>query len=188
MLNTISQAIGQSRYLTMAGFKKAFLASLLILVVQWLYACPEKTIIPVMGAQSYDWNPCLFWDCPWLVDGEKHKGIDIIKQYGTPILAATHGIVLYSGNLGKYGKAMIIMSPKLRFQLYGHMSKQHRFHFPIVMRGTVIGAVGNSGSSDCPHLHYTIFTPLPQFQLYEKNNSGWLKMFFLNPHTILTEQ
>ncbi len=188
MARELIQAIRQSRYLTPAGTRNAFNALLLVLCLQWLYACPEKTIIPVMGAQPYDWNPYLFWDCPWLTNGEKHKGIDIIKKYGTPILASTHGIILYSGDLGKYGKAMIILSPGLRFHLYGHMSRMNRFVFPLVLRGTEIGAVGNTGTSDCPHLHYTIFSPLPDFRLFEKNNSGWLKMFFLNPHEVLTQQ
>ncbi|TAL35981.1 MAG: M23 family metallopeptidase [Spirochaetes bacterium] len=167
--------------------KKARVPALIFLCALWVYACPEKTIIPVLGAQPYDWNPYLFWDCPWCTAEEKHKGIDIIKHYGTPVLAATHGLVIYSGSLGKYGEAMLVLSPKLRVHLYGHLSVRRRFHLPVVCRGSVIGAVGNTGTSDCPHLHYTIFSILPHFWLWERENRGWLKMFYLNPHTVLMQ-
>ena len=166
--------------------KKILAAGIAVLSVIWFYACPEKTIIPVRGARPADWNPDFFWDCPWCTRFYKHKGIDIIRDEGTPIVAATDGIILYTGWLGIYGKAVVIMSPKLRVHLYGHMSGQNNYLWPIVFRGTRIGAVGNTGTSGCPHLHYTIFSILPRFWLFEPRNMGWLKIFFLNPDKIIT--
>lgn len=167
--------------------KKEYTAiAVAILSLLLFYAIPEKTAIPVIGANSSDWNPYFFWDCPWCTKYDKHKGIDIIKDEGTPVISSTNGIIIYSGWLGKYGNATIILSPKLRLHLYGHLGVQSRI-FPLVMRGTVIGAVGNTGSSDCPHLHYTIISILPEITLFEKNNMGWLKMFVLNPDRILKE-
>jgi murein DD-endopeptidase MepM/ murein hydrolase activator NlpD len=171
------------------SFKKSkfFIPSIIALTLFWFYACPEKTIIPVMGAQPYNWNADYFWECPWCTNYYKHKGIDIIVNEGTPVLASTNGIVIYKGWFGIYGKAILLVSPKLRVHLYGHLNSHAKRINPFVMKGTVIGYVGNTGNSDCPHLHYTIFSILPHFWLMEIKNMGFLKMFFLNPDKIVTK-
>jgi hypothetical protein len=54
--------------------------------------------IPVEGATVADWNRDTFWHHPWGRSGV-HKGIDIFAKEGTPVLAATGGVVLYAGTL-----------------------------------------------------------------------------------------
>ena len=176
----------KSRFLL---FRKSryFIPSIIAISLIWFYACPEKTIIPVKGAQPYNWNPDFFWDCPWCTKYYKHKGIDIIADEGTPIIASTNGLILYKGWLGIYGQAILMVSPKLRVHLYGHLNSHARRINPFVFRGTVIGYVGNTGTSDCPHLHYTVFSVLPHFWKFEFKNMGFLKMFFLNPDKILVK-
>ncbi len=166
--------------------KKYAVPLILSLSLLWFYACPEKTVIPVQGAAPVDLNPDSFWDCSWCTQYNKHMGIDIIKEEGTPILAAVNGMILYSGWLGKYGRAVVMITPKLQVHLYGHMSRFIDSPWPFVRRGVVIGFVGNTGTSDCPHLHYTIFSILPHVWLFEPRNMGWLKMFFLNPRVVLS--
>lgn len=176
-----------TRSLGAVFYHKRYSAPLIIfLSLLWLYACPENTVNPVKGAVPGDWNPDFFWDCPWCTRYNKHLGIDIIKDEGTPVEAATDGMILYAGWLGKYGTAVVMISPKLRVQLYGHLRTFNNYLWPFVSRGTVIGAVGNTGTSDLPHLHYTVFSILPRVWLFEPRNMGWLKMFFLNPNDLLT--
>jgi len=170
---------------TLMHNRKVLIPVIIVLSLAWLYACPEKTMIPVVGAHVGDWEPEYFWDCPWCTEYDKHKGIDIIKDFNTPVRSSTPGVILYSGWFGKYGRAIIILSPKLRLHLYGHLNSQNTFISPFVFRGSEIGYVGNTGDSDLPHLHYTIVTILPYFWLFEINNMGFLKIFFLNPDTIL---
>ncbi len=168
---------------------KKFIIPVLVLVsLSWFYACPEKTIIPVLGAHEGNWEPDYFWDCPWCTEYDKHKGIDIIMDFNTPVISATPGVIVYSGRFGIYGKAIIILSPKLRFHLYGHLNSVNKYISPFVFRGSGIGHVGNTGESDLPHLHYTIFSILPYFWLFEIKNMGFLKMFFLNPDAILAKK
>lgn len=168
-----------ARYRGQIGLAAA-LALFLVFVV-----LPEKTLIPVAGAGPANWTPELFWDCPWCTPTSKHMGIDIIMNEGTPVLAATHGVVLYNGWLGKYGRAMLVLSPALRVHLYGHLFRGHDSPIPFVRRGQVIGLVGNTGLSDCPHLHYTVFTLVPHPWRFEWGNMGWLKTIVLNPHELL---
>ncbi len=59
--------------------------------------------IPVVGASAADWNPRSFWYHPWGRSG-MHKGIDIFAGEGVPVLAATNGVVVYTGfnDIGGY--------------------------------------------------------------------------------------
>ena len=158
-----------------------------VVCLLWFYACPEPTIVPVRGAHTTDWESDYFWDCPWCTRYEKHMGIDIIKDAGTPVVASTHGMIVYKGWFGKYGKVVILVSPKVRIHLYGHLNRQVESFNPFARQGSVIGLVGSTGLSDLPHLHYTIVSVLPHFWRFEITNRGWLKMFFLNPDDIMEQ-
>jgi peptidoglycan LD-endopeptidase LytH len=63
------------------------------------FVIPEgQRQIPVAGASYKDWNPQSFWYHPWGRSGV-HKGIDIFAKEGTPTIAATSGLVVYSGTI-----------------------------------------------------------------------------------------
>lgn len=91
-----------------------FRGALLLLCVGaagWLI--PEPRMIPVQGAGEHSWNPDTFWYEPWGTS-VTHKGIDIFAPKGTPVVAATHGLVLFVGALGKGGKVVVTLGPKWR--------------------------------------------------------------------------
>jgi murein DD-endopeptidase MepM/ murein hydrolase activator NlpD len=85
-----------------------------------------------------------------------HPGIDLAAQVGTPIFAANGGTVIFAGrsNWG-YGLAVVISSGPF-FTLYGHMSQVNVSCGQVVGTGQQIGAVGNTGNSSGPHLHFEI--------------------------------
>jgi murein DD-endopeptidase MepM/ murein hydrolase activator NlpD len=85
-----------------------------------------------------------------------HPGIDLAAPTGTPIFAANGGTVIFAGrsNWG-YGLAVVISSGPF-FTLYGHMSQVNVSCGQVVGTGQSVGAVGSTGNSSGPHLHFEI--------------------------------
>jgi len=89
-------------------------------------------------------------------DSRTHKGIDICVPPGTPILAATDGIVTFSGTESEYGRLIVIEHGHGFSTAYGHLDKLLIKAGEKVVKGRVIGTAGMSGNSTGPHLHYEV--------------------------------
>lgn len=85
-----------------------------------------------------------------------HAGIDFGATYGTPIYAADSGLVLFAGWYGGYGNAIIIDHGDSITTLYGHTSQLYVSEGQTVQRGQAIAAVGSTGLSTGPHLHFEV--------------------------------
>lgn len=85
-----------------------------------------------------------------------HDGIDIPAETGKPVIAATDGIVRFAGKMGGYGNTVILETVDGLELLYGHLSSIHVRQGERVRGGQVIGAVGNTGLSTGPHLHFGV--------------------------------
>ncbi len=88
-----------------------------------------------------------------------HNGIDIGGPVGTPILASASGVVTVardSGYNGGYGKMIIIKHDNGTQTVYGHLSAVYINEGDSVNAGATIGALGNTGRSTGPHLHFEI--------------------------------
>ncbi|MDX2074788.1 MAG: peptidoglycan DD-metalloendopeptidase family protein [bacterium] len=85
-----------------------------------------------------------------------HTAIDLAAPVGTPVKAANGGRVIFSGwNSFGYGYMIaIIHGPNMT--VYAHLSEYYTNCGQDVVAGQVIGAVGNSGNSSGPHLHFEI--------------------------------
>jgi murein DD-endopeptidase MepM/ murein hydrolase activator NlpD len=86
-----------------------------------------------------------------------HRALDIAASVGVPIYASDSGCVSYAGwsNVG-YGY-MVLINHGNGFQtLYAHMSQYYVDAGQCVNRGAVIGAMGSTGNSTGPHLHFEI--------------------------------
>lgn len=92
----------------------------------------------------------------WGGRGRVHEGIDIAGPRGTPIVAPGDGIVTYAGYRHGYGKAIVIDHGYGISTLYGHCSAFYVEEGQRVERGTLIAAIGNTGRSTGPHLHYEV--------------------------------
>lgn len=143
---------------------------------------PSNPIIPVQGAGANDWNHETFWHNPWGKSGV-HKGIDIFASEGTPVIAATPGVVVYAGDLGAGGKVAAVLGPKWRVHYYAHMARLDVGAGSAVSTGEPIGLVGSSGNAagKPPHLHYSIVTLVPYPWRVRFQQQGWKKMFYLDP-------
>lgn len=88
--------------------------------------------------------------------GRRHTGIDIAAPYGSPVKASDGGTVIWVGYEGGYGKLIKIDHGANYVSYYGHLSKYNVKVGQKVYKGQKIGAVGNSGNSTGPHLHFEI--------------------------------
>lgn len=89
--------------------------------------------------------------------GWRHTGLDIAGPVGTPIYAAEDGVVETAGwNSGGYGNYIIINHGGGLRTLYGHASKLFVSRGEKVTRGQVIMAMGSTGRSTGPHLHFEV--------------------------------
>lgn len=85
-----------------------------------------------------------------------HCGLDIAAPTGTPVLASADGVVKRVGTASDYGK-MVVIDHGYGYQtVYGHNSKIFVKVGQRVRRGDRIAAVGNTGRSTGPHLHYEV--------------------------------
>jgi murein DD-endopeptidase MepM/ murein hydrolase activator NlpD len=87
--------------------------------------------------------------------GRMHEGIDIAAPSGTGIRAAAAGRIIYTGYMGGYGNITIIDHGNGLSTAYAHQSSIY-VGGGSVSQGTVIGAVGTTGNSTGPHLHFEV--------------------------------
>ncbi len=85
-----------------------------------------------------------------------HAGIDLANNYGTLIYAPADGLVTLAGNLGGFGLVVRIDHGYNVVTKYGHNSKVLVKPGQRVRRGDRIAAMGSSGRSTGPHLHYQV--------------------------------
>jgi murein DD-endopeptidase MepM/ murein hydrolase activator NlpD len=86
----------------------------------------------------------------------RHMGLDIPAAHGTAILASGGGRVLTAGFRGPYGKAIVIDHGHGTQTLYGHCSELYVRAGDLVMPRQKIAAVGSTGRSTGPHLHFEV--------------------------------
>ena len=85
-----------------------------------------------------------------------HSGMDIAVDYGTPIMAADSGTVIYSGWLGGYGYAVMIDHGSGLVTLYAHNQSLNVYEGQYVSKGTCIAYAGSTGYSTGPHCHFEV--------------------------------
>ena len=85
-----------------------------------------------------------------------HTGLDIATSTGTPVKAAAAGTVTFSGWKGSYGYLMVVTHINGVQTYYGHCSKLYFNAGATVSQGQTIAAVGSTGNSTGPHLHFEI--------------------------------
>ncbi len=89
-------------------------------------------------------------------EGAFHAGLDISSTIGTDVESTADGIVLSAEPDAGYGNSVLIDHGFGISTRYGHLSKITVVVGQEVKRGQVIGAVGITGRSTGPHLHYEV--------------------------------
>ena len=88
--------------------------------------------------------------------GVLHGGIDIANSIGTPILAASDGVVIDAGPTAGYGAWVKLRHADGTVTLYGHINSWLVNKGERVMAGDQIATMGNRGNSTGPHLHFEV--------------------------------
>ena len=93
---------------------------------------------------------------PFLGRKALHSGIDFAEAQGTAIHATAPGTVTKAGSFGGYGNMVEIDHGNGITTRYGHMARVTVQVGQTLERGATIGAVGSTGRSTGPHLHYEV--------------------------------
>jgi murein DD-endopeptidase MepM/ murein hydrolase activator NlpD len=86
----------------------------------------------------------------------EHSGIDLPAPKGTGIGAAAPGYVAWAKKGRLYGNYVMIIHSNGLSTLYAHLSRIDVKADEFVARGQIIGAVGSTGLSTGPHLHFEV--------------------------------
>ena len=115
-----------------------FLPSLPPIVDGWYSSNFGYRIDPFTGQQSY------------------HEGIDFPAEVGTPIVAAASGKVILAETQREYGKMIELDHGNGLVSRYAHASTLNVHEGDLVVSGQRIAAVGSTGRSTGPHLHFEV--------------------------------
>lgn len=109
------------------------------------YAFPASG--PVTSGFGYRRHPILGYS-------RFHAGLDVSAPNRSPVWAAKEGVVIFTGWNGGYGNTVMVQHPDGVVTLYAHLSAIRISSGASVSQGTVIGAIGSTGLSTGPHLHF----------------------------------
>ncbi len=84
----------------------------------------------------------------------RHHAVDIANKMGTPVYACDAGVVEVAGWGQGYGNQIVIDHGGGRKSRYGHLSKFYVAKGEVVAKGEAIAAMGSTGRSTGPHLHF----------------------------------
>ncbi|WP_420806445.1 peptidoglycan DD-metalloendopeptidase family protein [Novosphingobium fuchskuhlense] len=93
---------------------------------------------------------------PFTGGGAFHAGLDFRGPIGAPILAAAAGTVSFTGVKQGYGNCVEISHGNGLLTRYAHMSQIAVRIGEVVRPGRKIGAIGSTGRSTGPHLHFEV--------------------------------
>jgi len=85
-----------------------------------------------------------------------HEGLDFSAPTGTPIHAASGGVVTWAASKSGYGKMVEINHGNGLVTRYAHASKVMVKRGDLVEKGQLIAKVGSTGQSTGPHLHFEV--------------------------------
>lgn len=83
-----------------------------------------------------------------------HLGVDYVAPTGTPVRTVADGVVQFAGVQRGYGNVIYIGHAKQQTTVYAHLSRIDVRQGERVQQGQLVGAVGSTGASTGPHLHF----------------------------------
>ena len=87
---------------------------------------------------------------------EEHLGTDFSSQPGNPVFATGSGTVTFAGKMEELGNTITVDHGNGYVTTYSHLMNIKTRKGSPVHKGDIIGSVGSTGTTNGPHLHYTI--------------------------------
>jgi septal ring factor EnvC (AmiA/AmiB activator) len=84
------------------------------------------------------------------------NGIGITAAVGTPVKSVSAGLVAYAGQMGTYGKTVILEHGGGDYSVYGSLNRIDVKKGTRVVKGQALGTVGSTDPGLGPHLHFEI--------------------------------
>jgi murein DD-endopeptidase MepM/ murein hydrolase activator NlpD len=111
------------------------------------------SISPVAGwiTSAFGWRRS-----PFTGRRQFHRGLDIAASPGSDFVATAAGRVAFAGVRGSFGRTVVVDHGHGLETTYGHAAALHVRAGQRVERGDRLGAVGSSGRSTGPHVHYAV--------------------------------
>ncbi|MGA2167478.1 MAG: M23 family metallopeptidase [Terracidiphilus sp.] len=119
----------------------------------WTQLADAPSIWPIEGRVTSSFGER---EDPFNGEGTFHSGVDIGASYGAPVRATADGEVSAASMGAGYGREVVLDHGHDVMTVYGHLSAVAVLPGQHVIRGQVIGYVGQSGRSTGPHLHYEV--------------------------------
>ena len=122
------------------------------------------SVCPLSGRDFVLTSPFGMRRNPFTKVADFHAGLDLAAPQGTPVHAPAEGVVVFAGRYDlrqnvswwRYGNLVVLRHDDRFVTLFGHLHSVAVKSGQRVDQGQVIGAVGNTGWSTSPHLHYEV--------------------------------
>lgn len=85
-----------------------------------------------------------------------HEGIDFNAEVGTPVVVAADGVVVSAAYHPEFGNLIDVEHGPGLLSRYAHLSRMDVKAGQLLKRGDLLGAVGTTGRSTGPHLHFEV--------------------------------
>jgi len=85
---------------------------------------------------------------------QKHNGVDYAAPTGTPAMSVGDGVVEFAGVQNGFGNVVMVRHGANHSTVYAHLSRIQVRAGQAIQKGQVVGAVGTTGWSTGPHLHF----------------------------------
>jgi len=109
------------------------------------------------------------------IDRQVHMGVDLASTAHSPVPAANTGKVAFVGDLGIYGRTVILDHGFGLFSMYSHLSGTDVQHGEMVQRGKTIGNTGVTGLAGGDHLHFGMLIQHTFVDPIEWWDGAWIK-------------
>ena len=119
----------------------------------WTQLADAPSIWPVEGRVGSSFGER---QDPFNGEGAFHAGLDIEAPMGTPVRATADGDVTEAAQAPGYGREVVLDHGHDVKTVYGHLSRIVVMPGQHIIRGQIVGFVGESGRATGPHLHYEV--------------------------------
>jgi murein DD-endopeptidase MepM/ murein hydrolase activator NlpD len=110
-----------------------------------------------------------------IIDQQVHLGLDLASVAHSPVPASNNGKVVFTGNLGIYGKTVVLDHGFGLFSTYSHLSAFDVKQGQVISKGEAIGRTGSTGLAGGDHLHFGIIVHNTFVNPVEWWDATWIK-------------